>query len=223
MPHGDIETQSTNEIATSVAAPDNSVDAESWLTEPAPKSAAGVATGPSTQAATVTVAITSQRSVGSRLGSRVGSVWHRLREQRREAAAVIVLIVMVMIWFDSGSSGTGTAPDAAAAPDAFDAFEATLSDFESVQDARPLRESADPFESTSQNLFDSGLHFPPSEQSAAGNTASADLGTSSTATARYPEDAPAFNASASQTSADYGSDQQQRRNVKFAGRIQPAN
>ncbi|MBC7964368.1 MAG: hypothetical protein H7Z17_00465 [Fuerstia sp.] len=220
MPHGDLETQSTSETATSVEAPDNLVDAESWLAEPAPESAAGVARGPATQAATVTVATTPQRSSSSRLGSRIGSAWHRLREQRREAAAVVVLIAMVMIWFDTGSSETGTAPDA---PDPLDGFEATLSDFEPVEDARPMRESADPFESQSQNSFDSSLYIPSSEGSAAGNTASSDFGTSTTATARYPEDAPAFNASASQTSADYGTDQQQRRKVKFAGRIQPAN
>ncbi len=137
----------------------------------------------------------------ARLRLRIGSLWERLREQRREAAAVVVLIVVAIIWSDTGSSGSGSAANS---PDSFDSFEAVLSDSGSVGDGKTQRESADPFES-SQDSFDSGLYFPPSEESASENSASANS---------------AFEI---QTSADYGPDQQHLRKVKFAGRIQPAN
>jgi hypothetical protein len=216
MSHGDLETQSTNGTATSAEAPDNQVPAESSLTEPVNTAAAVAEPRPATMRATFMDARTPRRSKRSRLRSRIRTVWLLLREQRREAAAAIVLMVIAILWLDTGSSDTGTAPDA---PDSLDAFEAALSEFEPFEDAQPKQESADPFESTPQNSFSNGLFIPPSEGSASGMAASAESGKSTTATARYPEDAQTLNASSAQSTAE----QQQRRKVKFAGRIQPAN
>jgi len=167
-----------------------------------------------------------QLSDRARMRSRIESIWRRLREQRREAAAVVVLIVIAMVWFDSGSSGTGTASNS---PNQLDSYDTLLSDFERVADDEAMRESSDPFETSHQNSIDSGLYSPQTEGSFQTETfstknTSADSGRSTpTTTARYPDTASAFKASAAQTSADYGFGQQQPRKVKFAGRIQPAN
>lgn len=215
MPNGDLGTQSTEEIESLVAANESEVAADSGSTEPRSESAAEG----STHVAALTPPPPLTQSRSSRLRSRIAPVWQRLQEQRREAAAVIVLIVMAMVWFDTGSSDSGKAPDAA---DPLDAFEATLSDFEPVQDTNPVRESADPFESSSPDPFHNGSSLPPSEIPVSENTAFSEFDTS-TITARYPDEPSSFNTSSTQTTAEYGSDQQQRRKVKFAGRIKPAN
>lgn len=168
MQNGGLETQSTEGSVTQATQPERPVAVESTLPP----------------------------SGRSRLQLRIGSLWERLREQRREAAAVVVLVVVAIVWSDTGSSGSGSASNS---PDSLDSFEAVLSDSGSVGDGQAPQESADPFES-SQDSSDSDLYFPRSEES-----------TSET------------SASAIQTSADYGPDQQHLRKVKFAGRIQPAN
>ncbi len=222
MQHGDRETQSTEDFVTPTQKPENPVAAALLPTTPAIQSGSGA----TAETATVSAESTPQLSGRLRLQSRIGSLWQRLREQRREAAAVVVLIVIAMVWSDTDSSETGSASNAS---DPLDSYEAVLSDFEPVGDVRAMPESADPFDSSSQKSFDSGLYFPPSEESArstslSAHDASSASGSSMPATAaRYPDTAPAFNASATHSSADDSSDQQQRRRVKFAGRIQPAN
>lgn len=224
MQNGDLGTQSTEteDVVTPAKESENLVPVETFPSADATESTP-IAT---TETVTVTAESTSQLSGPARLRSRIESVWHRLREKRREAATVVVLVVIAVVWFDSGSSGTGSASNS---PIELDDFDTVLSDFETVGDVQGMRESADPFESSSQSSFESGLYFPPSEDPFPSDTfsaknASGDSGRSTrTATARDPETASAFNASSTQTSADYGSERQQPRKVKFAGRIQPAN
>ncbi|MEJ7593097.1 MAG: hypothetical protein WKF77_16245 [Planctomycetaceae bacterium] len=222
MQNNDCETRSAEDFVTPTEKPEDPVAVGSSLAEPATESASGA----TTETATVSAEFTPQRSGRSRLRSQIGSLWHRLREQRREAAAVIVLIVIAMVWSDTGSSGKDSAPKTS---DPLDSYEAVLSDFAPVDEVQAMPESADPFESSPRNSFDSGLYFPQSEESALSNNVSAgdsafDSGRSMPATtARYPETSSTLNASATHSPADYGSDQQQRRRVKFAGRIQPAN
>ena len=222
MQDGDLETQSTEVAATPTTESESPVAVELFQTAAATESVSGEMT----ESATVTAATSPQPSVRERLRSRIGTLWSRLREQRREAAAVVVLIVMAMVWSDSGSSGTGSASNSR---DALDSYDDVLSDFEPVGDVQAMRESADPFESLSQNSDDGGLYIPSSEGSApadifSAKNSSADSGRSTlTTAARYPDTASAFNAAATHSSADDGSGQQQPRKVKFAGRIQPVN
>lgn len=225
MQNGDRETQSTEYVETPTEESKDPV-----AVEPAHNAAA---TESLTTAATrmLLVTVESMRQRFSRATLQSGSIWQRLREQRREAAAVVVLIVMAMIWYDSGSPVTESASVSSAsnAQDAFDSFETLLSDFEPVGDDPSMRESSDPFESQSQNSPGSDLYIPRTEGSFESDTfstrnGSADSGWSTPTTmARYPDTAPASNASAAQTSANDGFGQQQPRKVKFAGRIQPAN
>ena len=222
MQHGDLETQSVVDLAASVEKANDPAAVESLQT--------GVAAPCTSDALTVEVKVAAKATLPpsrrQRLTSGIGTLWRQLREQRREAAAVVVLIVMAMFWFDTGKSGTGAATHS---PDPLDTYDAVLSDFEPVGNTQPMRESADPFESGAQNSFDTDLYFPPTGRSAASDTvsaidASANLGESKPATsARAPDNAPAGNASTTYASAEDGSDQQQRRKVKFAGQIKPAN
>ena len=219
MQDGDLETQSTEVVVTPTTESERPFAVELVKTTAATESVSGEMT----ESATVTAATSPQPSVRERLRSRIGSLWPRLREQRREAAAVVVLIVMAMVWSDSGSSGTGSASNS---QDTLDSYDDVLSDFEPVGDVQAMRESADPFEPSSQNSDVSGLYIPSSEGSVSADifsakNSSADSGRSTPTTARYPDTTPAFNDSATQSSADYG--QQQPRKVKFAGRIQPVN
>lgn len=192
MQNGDLRTQSTEDSITSTE-----------------------------ETASLVEKSTSIPSSESRQRSRIGSFWQRLRDQRREAAAVVVLIVTAIVWFDTGSSRTGSASNA---PDPLDGYEAVLSDFETVSASQPMCESADPFESSSKNTFGVGLSAAQTEDSVSANRPSAISGGSTPVpTARYPDDTQAFNASATNTSAGDGSDQQLSRRVKFVGRITPAN
>jgi len=222
MQSGNLETRSTEHVVTPTSESENPMAGGLLLSASKDESASGA----TKEERTVTTESTLQPSGRSWLQSRIGSLWRRLRDQRREAAAAIVLIVMAMIWSDTGSSGTGSTSNAL---DAFESYEAVLSDFEPVSEVQPVRESADPLDSFSQNSSESGLYFPPSEGSAPSDTfsvknASPDSDSSASATtARFPDTASAFNASPTRKSPDSGTVQQQPRKVKFAGRIQPAN
>ena len=207
MQDGDLETQFTEVVATPTTESESPVAVELLQTAVATESVSGEMT----DTATVTAASTPQPSVPEQLRSRIGSLWPRLREQRREAAAVVVLIVMAMVWSDSGSSDTGSTSNS---QDALDSYNDVLSDFEPVGDIQAMRESAEPFEPSSQNSDVSGLYIPSSEGSVpadifSAKNSSADSGRSTPTTTH--------------SSADYGSAQLQPRKVKFAGRIQPVN
>ena len=222
MQNGNLETRSTEDVITPTRQSENPISIGLLMSASKSESVSGA----TTEDGTVTTESTLQPSGSAWLQSRLGSLWQRLREQRREAAAVIVLIVMAMIWFDSGSPGTSPASKSL---DTFDSYDAVLSDFEPVSDVQAVRESADPFDSSSQNLFDGGVHSPPSESSARSDTfssmnsaAGTDSSTAATS-ARQPDTASGFNAFPTRISAISGSGQQQPRKVKFAGRIQPAN
>ncbi len=224
MQRGDLETQSVVDLAAAVEKTKDPAAVESLQT--------GVVAPCPSDTATVEVKVTAKATLPpsrrQRLTSGIGTLWRQLREQRREAAAVVVLIVMAMFWFDTGKSGTGAATNS---PDPLDTYDAVLSDFEPVGSTQPMRESADPFESGAQNSFDTDLYFPPTERSAASDTvsaidASANFGESKSATSAHdPDNALAGSASTTYASAEDGSDQQQqqRRKVKFAGQIKPAN
>ena len=222
MQSGNLETRSHENVVTPTSKSENPIAVALLL--PAAKSES--ASGATPDDGIVTTLSTLLHSGRAWLQPRIGSLWRRLREQRREAAAIIVLIVMAMIWFDTGSSGTGPASNAL---DGFESYEAVVSDFEPVSEVQAVRESADPFESFSENSFEGGSYFPPSDGSAPSDTFSVsnsttDSGRSATATtARYPDTGRAFSASPTQRSPDSGSVEQQPRKVKFAGRIQPAN
>ncbi len=218
MQNGDLTMQSTENVVTRTMNPEPPVAVESAQT--AIESAADALPN------TAVVAATScpQLSRFSRLQSRIGTLWQRLRSQRRKAAAVIVLAVTAIVWFETGSSETGSAANSQVTLDSYDSV---LVDFDSGDDSQAMRESADPFETPSLNSFDSELHFPSSANSVQSDpftTAhkSADSGRSTPATiAQYPDSA--FSGSATHPTADDNSGQQKPRKVKFAGRIQPAN
>ena len=145
MQHGDLETQSVVDLAASVEKANDPAAVESLQT--------GVAAPSASDALTVEVKVTAKATLPpsrrQRLTSGIGTLWRQLREQRREAAAVVVLIVMAMFWFDTGKSGTGAATNS---PDPLDTYDAVLSDFEPVGNTQPMRESADPFESGAQSI-----------------------------------------------------------------------
>lgn len=161
----------------------------------------------------------------SSLSTRSGSLWQRLRDQRREVAAVVVLIVMAILWFDTGNSS----PDSnSVSLDPLEGYEAIMSDFSTVDDGRSLRESADPFESPSPSIFDGGLSIPQSPAPAASSTVFAENlppenhGTVPPGYAVNPDATRAFNTSAG-GAARNSSEQQSGRRVRFAGRIQPTH
>jgi len=217
MLNGDLETQFTEDSVTPTEEPASPVAITSVRTEFTTEIDAKAATG----TASAVEKSTSIPSRDLRLRSRIASFWQRLRNQRREAAAVVVLIVLTIVWLDTGSSKTGSASHA---PDLFDSYESVLSDFEPVDDGQPMCESADPFESSSKNAFGSDLSAVQWEESVSTNRPSAASGgLNSAPTARYPDDNPAFSTSTNNTSTGDGSDQQLSRKVKFVGRITPAN
>ena len=217
MQNGDLERQFTEDSITTAAEPARLAATESVRT----KSTTEFNSDAAKETASVVAGSTLIPSGNFRLRSRIGSFWQRLRDKRREAAAVVVLIVITIVWLDTGSSKTGTTSYAA---DPLDGYEAVLSDFEPVGDSQPRCESADPFESSSGNAFGSGLSAAQSEDSASTNRPSAAFGGSTPEpTARDADDARAFNAFENNTSTGDGSDQQRPRKVKFVGRIKPAN
>jgi hypothetical protein len=192
----DRESQSTEYFGAPTEEPKDPVAAE--LSRPV--AATESISGATTRTLLVTVESTRQLFRRARLLSR--SLWQRLRDQRREAAAAVVMIVIAMVWFDLGRSGTSTP---SGSPNELESYDSLLSDFEPVGEDQTMRESSDLFEMSNQNSLDGGLYSPQTEGSFQSDTFSAK------------------NASAVQTSADYGFGQQQPRKVKFAGRIQPAN
>lgn len=218
MQNGDLERQFTEDSITTAAEPARLAATESVRT----KSTTEFNSDAAKETASVVAGSTLIPSGNFRLRSRIGSFWQRLRDKRREAAAVVVLIVITIVWLDTGSSKTGTT---SYAPDPLDGYEAVLSDFEPVGDShQPRCESADPFESSSGNAFGSGLSAAQSEDSASINRPSSAFGGSTPEpTARDADDARAFNAFENNTSTGDGSDQQRPRKVKFVGRIKPAN
>ena len=152
-------------------------------------------------------------------------IWQRLRSRRREAAAVVTLIVMATIWFDSGSSRVGSDTTSI---DPLEGYDAVLSDFDPVKEEAPQRDSADPFEST-QNSAIGQLTIPQAPDVEAPDTSSASnmpagyYGGPPAANASYPDDARGFAGAASGSGAMRSADSQNRRRVRFAGRIQPAH
>ena len=170
--------------------------------------------------------MTPQPLSASSLRAPNGSLWQRLRNQRREVAAAVALIVMVIIWFDTGRSRDESN---SVSLDPLEGYEAVLSDFSTIDDDRPLRESADPFESPSQSMFDGGLSIPKSSKSAESSTATTDnfpavtRGTIPSGKANYPDASRAFNTSDGGTATRNASEQQSGRRVRFAGRIQPTH
>ncbi len=155
-----------------------------------------------------------------------GSLWQRLRDQRREVAAVVALIVMAILWFDTGNSSSDSN---SVSLDPLEGYEAVMSDFSTVDDGRPLRESADPFESPSQSIFDGGLSIPHSPASAASSTVFTDnspaenRGTLPAEYAVNPDATRALNTSPGGPEKRNASEQQSGRRVRFAGRIQPTH
>ena len=159
--------------------------------------------------------------------SQPSAVWQRLRSRRREAAAVVTLIVMATIWFDSGSSHQRSETDSI---DPLEGYDAVLSDFGSAkaEAEAPQRDSADPFESTQTPAVGqltipqtSDLEVPYSSQGS--NMPAGDYFSPPAAHASYPDDARGFGGAASGSAAMRSADSQNRRRVRFAGRIQPAH
>ena len=211
MQIGDLETQSTNHAVTpavehATATVNGSMQVQT-LQEPVVPLRADVG-----------AESVSWGSGESRLSAKIGSLLHWLRDQRREAAAIVVLLIMGITWFDSGRSRT----DSASAPlSPLDGYEAVMSDFQPVGDGRPLRESADPIEAPFQNSYGSSIFIPEADESMSASTvktqpATADYGDSTAASAQNQGEASAFDASSAHHSAGYGSDPQPRRKVKFA-------
>ena len=220
MQNGGRETQSTEVVVTPTEESRDPGAVDSSQT------AAATETGSGATTRTLTVTAESMRQLFTRARLRSRFTWQRLRTQRRKAAAAVVLIVIAMVWFDAGSSQTGTQSNS---PGEVDRDDTLLSDSEPVDDDQAMRESSDPFETLSQDATESGLYFSQTDGSAQSDTVSqqhvsANHGDSTrTTTTRNPDTASAFNANATQTSAGFGFAPQQPRKVKFAGRIQPAN
>ena len=152
-------------------------------------------------------------------------IWQRLCDQRREVAAVVALIVMAVVWYDSGSSKSGSE---LVSQDPLDSYDAVLSDFTPVGESQPLRESANPFEPSPNSVRDGVSATQPKDSAARGgtqefNSRASFRGTTPATTAEYSSNAPAFNPSATGSVPADGSEQPQRRRVRFAGRIQPSN
>ncbi len=170
------------------------------------------------------------------------SLWQRLRNQPRETAAIVVLVVTAIIWLDSGYSKSPKVQTSRSL-DPMDGFESYLSDFDTEESNRPLRESADPLDTQSPVLFNSDLTIPQTQQSEFASAVTANYGDtvsepdnssinnrdSATTAAQYPADADANGSPAYRTNADRAefdtnnSGSQQSRRVRFAGRIKPAN
>ncbi len=153
------------------------------------------------------------------------SFWQRLRGQRREAAAVVILIVIAIIWFDSGSSKSGSK---SVSLDPLDGYDAVLSDFTPVGETQQMRESADPFESTQTTGRESSSILLAEESVGSGsagdfNSSASYRGSTPATNADYSSHTPTFNSSENASAPTNGSDPQQRRRVRFAGRIQPTN
>jgi hypothetical protein len=153
------------------------------------------------------------------------SFWHRLRDQRREAAALVTLIVIAVIWFDSSSSKIETK---SVSLDPLDGYEAVLSDFTPVGETQPMRESADPFESTQPIRHDGSSILRAGESPGSGSTADFNSsasyrGPTPATNADYSSHTPTLNTSQGSSAPIGGSDSQQPRRVRFAGRIQPTN
>ena len=171
--------------------------------------------------------MTPQPLSASSLRAPNGSLWQRLRDQRREVAAVVALIVMAIIWFDTGSS---RGESNSVSLDPLEGYEAVLSDFSTVDDDRPLRESADPFESPSQSMFDGGLSIPQSSESAESSTATTDNFPAVTRGTIPSGKRELSGRVSSRSTPRHGgpatrnaSEQQSGRRVRFAGRIQPTH
>lgn len=179
----------------------------------------------SAQAASIHVENAPEQPRDATQSSQRSAVWQRLRSRRREAAAVVTLIVMATIWFDSGSSHQRTDNTSI---DPLEGYDAVLSDFGPAKAEAPQRDSADPFEST-QNPAMGQLTIPQAPDieipypSPASNMPAGDHFSPPAANASYPDDARGFAGAASGSGAIRGADSQNRRRVRFAGRIQPAH
>ena len=151
--------------------------------------------------------------------------WQRLQSRRREVAAVVTLVVIAAIWFDSGSSRVGSETTSI---DPLEGYDAVLSDFGPVKDETPQRDSADPFETT-QNSSMGHLTIPQAPNVDEPNVSSGSkmpagyYGGPPAANASYPDDVRGFAGAASGSGTARGVDSQNRRRVRFAGRIQPAH
>jgi len=175
-------------------------------------------------------AVGSQKSVSKsfsneKIRSWKDLIWQRLRDQRREAAAVVALLVIAVVWFDTGSSKSGSE---SVSQDPLDGYEAVLSDFALVGETQPLRESADPFEPSRNSVRDSVSATQPKDSAVRGgvqefNSRASFHGTTPATTAEYSNNAPSFNASANGAVSAKGSEQTPHRRVRFAGRIQASN
>ncbi len=195
MPAGDTETQTTVESKLLSAQPDS-----------------------------IQVEMTPERPNDATQNSQRSAIWQRLQSRRREAAAVVTLIVIATIWFDSGSSRVGSDTTI----DPLEGYDAVMSDFGPVKEVAPQRDSADPFEAT-QNSAIGQLTIPQSPDlespgtSSASNMPAGYYGGPPAANASYPDDARGLAGAASGSGAMRSADSQNRRRVRFAGRIQPAH
>lgn len=147
---------------------------------------------------------------------RLSSVWEQLRGKRREVSAIVVILLMAAFWFDIGGASSKRP---AASPNPLEGFDEFLSEFEPHDSTRPLRDSAEPVDNSSQStLTSNSLFIPPSTDSNVSAFSEEKPPVSSQAEAQYFNESPSImpRNTAKPQSAE-------PRRIKFAGRIQPAN
>lgn len=144
-----------------------------------------------------------------------------LLDHRRPTAAVVVLVCMAIVWFDdtqgigrSGVSGESAAQTSESSVDSL------LSEFDAVE-VRPLREPADPVETSPQDPFP--FSIPPAESATAANddTTTPAVSTATEAVSAAQDNGGSAKHIGSNHSTFGPASSSVSRNARLTGQIQP--